>query len=84
MPDSDNRRPRLTLTGDFPPNPRADYVELAVTTPYSFLRGASHASELVATSMRAHTKSAFDPSSLDIDFYFTESSIGNAQGALHA
>ncbi len=50
MPDSDNRRPRLTLTGDFPPNPRADYVELAVTTPYSFLRGASHASELVATA----------------------------------
>ncbi|MBB2777679.1 UNVERIFIED_ORG: flagellar biosynthesis protein FlhF [Comamonas terrigena] len=44
----------------------------------------ANASELVATSMRAHTKSAFDPSSLDMDFYFTESSIGNAQGALHA
>jgi len=47
MPDSDNRRIRKTLTGDFPPNPRAAYVELAVTTPYSFLRGASDASELI-------------------------------------
>ncbi len=50
MPDSDNRRIRKTLTGDFPPNPRADYVELAVTTPFSFLRGASDASELAATA----------------------------------
>ena len=50
MPDSDNRRIRKTLTGDFPPNPRADYVELGVTTPYSFLRGASDASELAATA----------------------------------
>lgn len=47
MPDSDNRRIRKTLTGDFPPTPRAAYVELAVTTPYSFLRGASDASELI-------------------------------------
>ncbi len=50
MPDSDNRRIRKTLTGDFPRNPRADYVELGVTTPYSFLRGASDASELAATA----------------------------------
>jgi len=50
MPDSDNRRIRKTLTGDFPPNPRADYVELGVTTPFSFLRGASEASDLVATA----------------------------------
>jgi len=50
MPDSDNRRIRKTLTGDFPPNPRAEYVELGVTTPYSFLRGASDASELVGTA----------------------------------
>jgi hypothetical protein len=50
MPDSDNRRIRKTLTGDFPPNPRAGYVELAVTTPFSFLRGASDASELAATA----------------------------------
>ncbi len=47
MPDNDNRPIRKTLTGDFPSNPRADYVELGVTTPYSFLRGASDASELV-------------------------------------
>ncbi len=50
MPDSDNRRIRKTLTRDFPPNPRADYVELAVTTPFSFLRGASDASELAAAA----------------------------------
>lgn len=52
MPDSDNTRIRKTLTGDFAPNPRAGYVELGVTTPYSFLRGASDASELVGA---AHT-----------------------------
>ena len=50
MPDSDNRPIRKMLTGEFPPNPRADYVELGVTTPYSFLRGASDANELVATA----------------------------------
>ncbi|MBI1216910.1 MAG: DNA polymerase III subunit alpha [Rhodobacteraceae bacterium] len=50
MPDSDNRRIRKTLTGDFPPNPRADYVELGVTTPFSFLQGASDAAELAATA----------------------------------
>ena len=48
MPDSDNRRIRKTLAGDFPPNPRSIYVELGVTTPYSFLHGASDASELAA------------------------------------
>lgn len=41
---------RKTLTGNFPPNPRAEYVELGVTTPYSFLHGASNASELAATA----------------------------------
>ena len=50
--------------------------------PEDFARAS--ANELVATSMRAHTKSAFDPSSLDMDFYFTESSAGFAQGALNA
>ena len=50
MPDSDTRRIRKTLTGDFLPNPRADYVELGVTTPFSFLRGASEASDLAATA----------------------------------
>ncbi|MGE8396115.1 MAG: flagellar biosynthesis protein FlhF [Comamonas sp.] len=44
--------------------------------------GRASANELVATSMRAHTKSAFDPSTLDMDFYFTESAA--PQGALHA
>ena len=50
MPESTNRRIRKTLTGDFPPNPRTAYVELGVTTPYSFLRGASDASELASTA----------------------------------
>ena len=50
--------------------------------PEDFARAS--ANELVATSLRAHTKSAFDPSSLDMDFYFTESSAGFAQGALNA
>jgi len=47
MPDSNNRPIRKALRGNFPPNPPAAYVELGVTTPYSFLRGASDASELV-------------------------------------
>ncbi len=47
MPQIDNVRPRRSLTGDFPPNPRADYVELAVASPFSFLRGASDATDLV-------------------------------------
>jgi error-prone DNA polymerase len=50
MPENDNRHIRNTLTGDFSPNPRAEYVELGVTTPFSFLRGASEASELVGTA----------------------------------
>ena len=50
--------------------------------PEDFARAS--ANELVATSMRAHTKSAFDPTTLDMDFYFTESSSGFAHGALHA
>ncbi len=49
MPEND-RTPRKTLSGDLPPNPRAEYVELGVTTPYSFLRGASDASDLAATA----------------------------------
>ncbi|MGL4309890.1 MAG: error-prone DNA polymerase [Paracoccaceae bacterium] len=50
MPDSDNRRIRKTLTGYFPPNPPAAYVELGVTTPFSFLHSASDASELAAAA----------------------------------
>ncbi|MBV0893090.1 error-prone DNA polymerase [Paracoccus sp. Z118] len=37
---------RRTLDIAFAPNPRADYVELGVTTAFSFLRGASVAPEL--------------------------------------
>jgi error-prone DNA polymerase len=50
MPDSDSRPIRKTLTGEFPLNPRAGYVELGVSTPFSFLRGASDASELAGTA----------------------------------
>ncbi|MGN1055787.1 MAG: flagellar biosynthesis protein FlhF [Comamonas sp.] len=42
------------------------------------------AQELIATSMRAHSKSAFDPTSLDMDFYFTDAANHHASGALHA
>ncbi len=49
MPDSDTPAPRR-LTGAFAPNPRAPFVELGVTTAFSFLRGASHADELAATA----------------------------------
>ncbi len=51
MPENDNRHPRKTLLGEFAPNPRAPFVELGVTTPFSFLRGASEATDLV---MAAH------------------------------
>ncbi len=50
MPDSDNQRLRRTLDGDYAANPRAPYVELGVTTAFSFLRGASDAVDLVATA----------------------------------
>ena len=43
------------------------------------------ASDLVATSMRAHNKSAFDPSALDLDFFYAESPVNQtAQGNYHA
>ena len=44
MPDNVQARVRLVLEG--PPNPPAPFVELGVTTPFSFLRGASDAKEL--------------------------------------
>ena len=51
MPDSDNRRPRRTLPEEgFTPNPRAPFVELGVTSCFSFLRGASDAVDLAATA----------------------------------
>ena len=50
MPDIDTVHPRRSLSGDFPPPPRAPYVELGVTSPFSFLRGASDATDLVLTA----------------------------------
>lgn len=47
------------------------------------------ASELIAAAMRAHSKSAFDPSALDLDFFYADSPMGtghaaNSHGGLHA
>ena len=50
MPEDDNIHPRRRLNGDFPPNPKAPYVELGVASPFSFLRGASDATDLVSTA----------------------------------
>ena len=45
-------RRRLVRRDDMPPPvTRADYVELGVTTPFSFLRGASDAIELALTAL---------------------------------
>ena len=51
MPQNDHQHPRRTLeVGNLTPNPRADYVELGVTSCFSFLYGASDAVDLVATA----------------------------------
>ena len=50
MPEMDNRHPRRTLSGEFPPNPRASFVELGVASAFSFLRGASDAVDLTRTA----------------------------------
>jgi error-prone DNA polymerase len=50
MPETDTHPPRRRLTGPYAPNPRAAYVELGVTSPFSFLRGASEAIDLVMTA----------------------------------
>ena len=51
MPEMDNQRPRRTVEDDgFTPNARADFVELGVTTCFSFLRGASDAVDLATTA----------------------------------
>ncbi len=51
MPEMDNQRPRRTLEGGgFTPNSRADFVELGVTTCFSFLYGASDAVDLARTA----------------------------------
>jgi error-prone DNA polymerase len=51
MPEMDNQRPRRTLGEEgFAPNPRAAFVELGVTSCFSFLRGASDAVDLARTA----------------------------------
>ena len=46
-------RLKLVRTGDMPPPPAAPspYVELGVSSPFSFLRGASDAIELTLTAL---------------------------------
>ncbi len=47
----DNQRPRRTIEDDgFRQNPRAAYVELGISTCFSFLRGASDAVDLATTA----------------------------------
>ena len=48
--------------------------------PEDFERANGH--DLIATSMRAHSKSAFDPSALDLDFFFADAP--RTAGGLHA
>jgi error-prone DNA polymerase len=50
MPENDHVHPRKAITGEYTPNPKARYVELGLTTPFSFLRGASDATELATTA----------------------------------
>jgi error-prone DNA polymerase len=51
MPENDNRIPKRTLGDEgFAPNPPAPFVELGVTSCFSFLRGASDAVDLVRTA----------------------------------
>src|SRR3954447_14590595 len=53
MPDNVLPRMKLVRTTDMPPPPveRAVYVELGVTSPFSFLRGASDADALVLRAL---------------------------------
>ena len=51
MPEMDNQRPRRTIEDDgFIPNAKASFVELGLTTCFSFLRGASDAVDLATTA----------------------------------
>ena len=51
MPDMDNRTPRRSLSEEgFSPNPRTGFVELGVTSCFSFLHGASDAVDLTRTA----------------------------------
>ena len=49
MPDMPHQTQRKTLPeeGDFTPNPRAPFVEFGLASCFSFLRGASDATDLV-------------------------------------
>jgi error-prone DNA polymerase len=54
MPEREGfARLKLVRTGDMPPAPveRAPYVELGITSPFSFLRGASDSIELVLRAL---------------------------------
>ena len=52
MPENDHAHPRRTLPDDgvFTPNPPAPFVELGLTTCFSFLRGASDAVDFATTA----------------------------------
>ena len=51
MPENDNIHIRRTLPAvDFPQNAASPFVELGITSPFSFLRGASEAVDLVAAA----------------------------------
>jgi len=50
MPENDHQHPKRELDGGFTPNPPAPYVELGVSTCFSFLRGASDAVDLVGAA----------------------------------
>ncbi|SHI41602.1 error-prone DNA polymerase [Wenxinia saemankumensis] len=52
MPENDHQHPKRTLGDDqgFAPNPRAPFVELGLTSCFSFLRGASDAVDLALTA----------------------------------
>jgi error-prone DNA polymerase len=46
MPEKDHEYPRRSLEEEFTPNPPAEFIELGVTTCFSFLHGASDAVDL--------------------------------------
>jgi error-prone DNA polymerase len=51
MPENDHRHPRHTLKPErFTPNPPTAFVELGVTSCFSFLRGASDAADLAGAA----------------------------------
>ncbi|TNC59371.1 error-prone DNA polymerase [Rubellimicrobium roseum] len=52
MPDVERHHPKRTLAeeNDLAPNPRAPFVELGLTTCFSFLRGASEALDFATTA----------------------------------